>query len=123
MLAMKRPSTVKGFGKRLAELRRSAGITQVQLGESVGVSARVIAYYEGETDYPPAHLIEPFAKALGVSIDEILGMKASKEHAGKTSLRLMRRMRKIEELPPSQQKTLLRTIDTFLEMEKFKKAG
>jgi len=32
----------------------------------------------------------------------------------KLSLRLLRRVKRIEDLPQSQQKTLLKTIDTFL---------
>jgi hypothetical protein len=47
--------------------------------------------------------------------DEILGTKTSKKNGdGKLSLRLLRRLKRIEDLPPSQQKTLLKTIDTFL---------
>ena len=80
MLFMKRTTvTAKDFGKRLASLRKEQGLTQTQLGERVGVSCKVIAYYEGETHYPPAHLIEPLAKALKVSTDELLGVKLIKQ--------------------------------------------
>jgi hypothetical protein len=43
MSAMKRESTVKGLGKRLAGLPKQMGLTQAQLGEKVGLSYRVIA--------------------------------------------------------------------------------
>jgi transcriptional regulator with XRE-family HTH domain len=114
MLSMKRPTTIKGFGQRLAELRRAAGITQVQLGEAVGVSARVIAYYEGETNYPPAHLIEPLAKALKVSIEELLGVKAIKQQRDPQHAALWRRLRKIETLPKQDQKALLHYLDALV---------
>ncbi|WP_414718536.1 helix-turn-helix domain-containing protein [Trichlorobacter sp.] len=55
------------FGKRLEAFRKASGLTQQQLGEKVGVSKLVIAYYEGETSYPPAHLVSPLATALNVS--------------------------------------------------------
>lgn len=76
-----RISDVSGQGHRskLAGFRRAAGLTQKQLGENVGVSARVIAYYEGETEYPPGHLIEPLARALNVSTDELLGIRNVKQ--------------------------------------------
>ena len=49
MLFMKRITvTAKDFGKRLASLRKELGLTQTELGEKVGVSCRVIAYYEGD---------------------------------------------------------------------------
>lgn len=111
---MKRETTVKGFGKRLAVLRKAAGLTQKELGEKVGVSNRVIHYYEGETNYPAAHLIEPLAKALNASTDELLGVKEIKKETSPKQAALWKRLRKIEALPQSKQKTLLKTIDTFL---------
>ena len=31
----------------------------------------MVAYYEGETEYPPAHLLPALARALGVSADQL----------------------------------------------------
>jgi len=55
-----------------------------------------------------------FARVLEVTTDELLGVKASKDNGNRLSLKLLQRTKKIETLPPSQQKTLLKTIDTFL---------
>src|SRR4030067_3232599 len=101
---MKQTSTIEGFGERLADLRKAMGLTQKQLGEKVGVSNRVIAYYEGETDYPPAHLVEPLAKALKVSSDELLGLKRIKQQLNPEHAALWRRLKKIETLPKRDQK-------------------
>jgi len=114
MSAMKRDSTVKGFGKRLAELRKQLGLTQTQLGEKVGVSYRVIAYYEGETDYPPAHLAEPLARALNVSTDELLGVHGLKQERDPKQAALWRRLKKIEGLPRNDQKALLHYLDALV---------
>ena len=111
---MKRKSTVSNFGKRLASLRKAKGLTQKQLGEKVGVSYRVIAYYEGETQYPPAHLIIPISKALEISTDELLGVKEIKKQVEHNNPSLLRKLKKIEQLPASQQKTLIKTINMFL---------
>jgi transcriptional regulator with XRE-family HTH domain len=113
-MRMKNRPAINGFGKKLTHYRKTRGLTQKELGELVGVSNRVIAYYEGETNYPPAHLIVPLAKALSITTDELLGVKASKTKDTGPSRKLLRRIKKIEALPPSQQKVLLRTIDTFL---------
>ena len=75
---MKREPTTINFGKKLANLRKSKGLTQQQLGDKIGVSKRVIAYYEGETKYPPAHLIVPLSKALSITADELLGIKKTR---------------------------------------------
>jgi transcriptional regulator with XRE-family HTH domain len=114
MLTMKRESTVKGFGKRLAGLRKQKGLTQTQLGVKVGVSYRVIAYYEGETDYPPAHLIEPLARALNISTDELLGVRDVKQERDPGQAALWRRLKKIEDLPKADQKALLHYLDALV---------
>jgi len=48
---MKKEPTTINFRKRLANLRKSKGLTQQQLGDKIDVSKRVIVYYEGETKY------------------------------------------------------------------------
>jgi transcriptional regulator with XRE-family HTH domain len=111
---MKQTSTIEGFGKRLADLRKAMGLTQKELGERVGVSNRVIAYYEGETDYPPAHLVEPLAKALKVSSDELLGLKRIKQQLNPEHAALWRRLKKIEALPKRDQKALLHYLDALV---------
>ncbi|MEK6697714.1 MAG: helix-turn-helix transcriptional regulator [Nitrospirota bacterium] len=116
MLFMKRITvTAKDFGKRLASLRKELGLTQTELGEKVGVSCRVIAYYEGETHYPPAHLIEPLAKALKVSTDELLGVKLIKQQRDPQHAALWRRLKKIESLPKRDQKALLHYLDALVQ--------
>jgi len=123
MAAMKKPTTIKGFGKRLAELRRSAGLTQKQLGEKVGVSNRVIHYYEGETDYPAAHLVQPLAKALNISVEELLGVKAVKQQRNPQHAALWRRLKKIESLPKRDQKALLHYLDALVQKNGSEKAA
>jgi len=104
---MTKTETKEDFRNRLTALRKEQGLTQTQLGEKVGVSCRVIAYYEGETVYPPAHLIEPLAKALNISTDELLGVKAIKQQRDPKQAALWRRLKKIESLPKKDQKALL----------------
>jgi len=116
MLFMKRKTvTAKDFGKRLASLRKEQGLTQTQLGERVGVSCKVIAYYEGETHYPPAHLIEPLAKALKISTDELLGVKILQQQRDPQQAALWRRLKKIESLPKRDQKALLHYLDALVQ--------
>lgn len=115
MLFMKRETTVKDFGKRLVALRKARGLTQTQLGETINVSHRVIAYYEGETSYPPAHLIAPLAAALKISSDELLGLKEIKQQANPQQASLWRRLRKIEGLPKRDQKALLHYLDALVQ--------
>ena len=63
---------VAGFGKRLARLRKSVGFTQQDLATRIGVSRRVIAYYEGETKHPPTQMLPRLAHVLNVSVEALL---------------------------------------------------
>jgi len=67
------------FGKRLAELRKNAGYTQQELADELGVSRRVIGYYESESQHPPASLLVDLCQVLDISSDELLGLKAIKQ--------------------------------------------
>lgn len=101
--------------ERLARLRKERGWTQVELAERVGITQRLLSDYEIGRLRLNADIVVRLADALEVATDELLrpnGRKAPLR--AKPSLRLQRRMEKIEKLPPHQQSTLLKTIDTFL---------
>ena len=104
-----------GFGERLASLRKAAGITQTTLAEEVGISQRMMAYYESPTAYPPANLLPVFAKALGVSMEALLGVETAKRRAKATDTRMQRRLQQIEKLDAAEKRQILQLIDAFIE--------
>jgi len=106
---------VEGFGGRLSQIRLSRGMTQAELGEAVGVSNRVIAYYEQDGSQPPGAMLIDLAKALRVSADQLLGLKPAKEKTSPRTARLLKRLKKIEQLPPADQRTVLKILDSLLE--------
>jgi len=56
-----------------------------------------------------------FAEVLKASADEILGLTKNDASEGSTSsVRFVRRMQKIAELPEWDQKVILRTLDAYL---------
>ncbi len=110
---MKKKAKRSEFGNKLVSLRKAKGLTQAQLGDLVGVSYRVIAYYEKETQYPPSRLIVPLAKALGISTDELLGMKETKTDFDPANAALWRRLKVVENLPQIDQKAILHYIKTI----------
>ena len=87
---------------------------------------RVIVYYERETNHPPSDLLPAIARALGISVDELLGLNAAKKKKatqGSLSPRLERRLQQIESLNTKNKRQLLQIIDTFIEREKLQKAA
>lgn len=110
------------LGQRIARLRKERGYTQLELAEKMGLVRVLISDYERDKLRPHFEMIIRFAQALEVTSDVILGLKPSKNNRNKPSLKILRRLNKIETLPSSQQKILLKTIDTFLEREKLRKS-
>lgn len=108
-------SALDGFGSRLAALRQSRGLTQTELGDAAGVSQRVIAYYETESTQPPGALLVDFARALHVTTDALLGLKPMTDTLAPKTARLLKRLQRIEELPPADQRAVLKLVDAMLD--------
>ena len=115
-----RLSTDETAGQRLARLRKERGLTQVELAAKVGIIQGLVTNYERDRLRMHAEMVARFAVALGVSADELLGLKSSRSAAvvhtsSGLSLKIVRRLAKIEQLPAAKQKALLQTLDLFLE--------
>jgi transcriptional regulator with XRE-family HTH domain len=109
-----------GFGRRLAQLRKAAGYTQVELAEDIGVTQRVIAYYEGQTDHPPTTLLPRIAKALKITTDELLGAAPVKKQTKPRNTRLHRRLEQIDQLGAKEKRQVMQFLDTILDREKLR---
>lgn len=104
----------EAFGERLARLRQAAGFSQRELARELDISQRMVAYYEGETEYPPAHLLPVLAQTLGVTTDQLLGLEPARPSGRERDTRLWRRFRQIEKLPAAQRKPIIQVLDAFL---------
>jgi transcriptional regulator with XRE-family HTH domain len=109
------------FGPRLAELRKQAGFTQTAFAAEIGVSQRMMAYYESPAAHPPANLLARMAQALGVSVDALLGVETAKRRTKPTDTRMQRRLQAIEKLPPEERRQVLQVLDAFIERGQLKK--
>ncbi len=107
--------------KNLARLRKERGISQRALAREIGVSQRMVAYYEDKAIDIPLSKVEDLAEALNVSIGELLDIRVQKqtEHI-EIDVRILRKIRQIQDLPKRARESLLQTINTALEMNKIK---
>jgi transcriptional regulator with XRE-family HTH domain len=113
---------VPSFGERLARLRKAAGFTQVELAAELGVSQRMVAYYESPAATPPANLLPQIAAALGVSIDELFGVGAKRRLVKQDGdSRLRRRLLAIEKLDVAEKRQVLQVIDALIERGQLKR--
>ena len=95
--------------------RGARGLSQEELAKAAGVSRRVIAYYESEGAQPPGALLADLSRALKVSADELLGLRPAQEKPSPKTARLLKRLLKIADLPPADQRTVLKLLDALHE--------
>ncbi len=113
--------TKKSFGERMARLRYVGGYSQRDLARETGVSHRMIAYYEKQAEYPPTHVLPILAKALGVSVDQLLGLEKIKTNGKNKDMRLWRRFNQVEKLEAKEKRQVLQLLGTFIERDQLKR--
>jgi transcriptional regulator with XRE-family HTH domain len=102
--------------QRIARLRKERGYTQAELADRIRIIQTLVSAYEHDQLRLNAEMLARFPMALEVSADEVLSLERVPAGTAKPkpSLRLLRRLQRIEALSPTQQKSLLQTIDMSL---------
>ena len=119
-MSKRKTDVIENFGERLAQLRKAAGYTQVEFAAAVGITQRMVAYYEVPNAQPPAHLLPQMAQVLGVGVDVMLGMTQPRKVKRLATNSLERRMLAIEKMDPKAKRQITQFLDTFIEREKLK---
>jgi len=111
---MKNTTANGNFGRMLAELRKAKGFTQQELADNVGVSQRMVAYYERHAKRPPLEKLQAIARALSVSIDQLLGVQPVRKQPGAPKdAYLQRKLQRVQQLPKDKQKIIVTMIDAL----------
>ena len=105
------------LNERLARLRKERGHTQAELAKKIGITRELVSDYERGKIRPHFEMVIRFSFAFKITSDELLGIKQTKFKTDIPSLKIQKRMKSIQKLSPSQQKVILKTIDTFLKAE------
>ncbi len=116
----RKTEVIESFGQRLSTLRKAAGFIQVEFAAEIGITQRMVAYYEAPNAQPPAHLLPQMAQALGVSVDVLLGLAEPRRQKKIATNRLERRLMEIEKLDPKAKRQITQLLDSFIEGEKLK---
>ena len=105
------------LGARLTAIHLAKDVTQVELTKAIGSSQRNISYYESEKGQTPALVLSKIAEALGVSTDEILGVRPTRAKKSKAETprnqQLWKRFQLLVELPDRDQKAVMRMISSL----------
>jgi transcriptional regulator with XRE-family HTH domain len=106
-------------GRRIRGLREARGITQVELAKALGIPQSNVSEMERGVRGLTVHQTVKLARALRVSADAILfgSTNGSFTHRPPISLKLLRRLHKLEKLPLARQRAILKLIDALIEQQ------
>jgi transcriptional regulator with XRE-family HTH domain len=105
------------LGARLAALRKEAGLTQAQLGQSVGLSQQMIADYEsGTRQHIPLCRLISLAEALGVDLNRIVIKNGESQRKRGPAPRVQQLVERIHRLPKPRQKFVEEMLENALQM-------
>lgn len=107
----------KELGRRLAQLRQDAGLTQQAMAAELGVAQQTLAHYEVGRLRLPVVLVPKVAALFGVPTDVLLGVTSARTAAqGKRgpTPKLQRQLERVSRLPKAQQQVVLAMLDGVL---------
>jgi transcriptional regulator with XRE-family HTH domain len=102
------------LGTRVAELRRTQNITQVEMAATLGVSQQTINSYEVGRRRIPVSALPRLARALAVSLEELFGDDASATKKRGPAPKLQQQIERIQQLPRTQQRFVMQMLDTVI---------
>jgi transcriptional regulator with XRE-family HTH domain len=106
----------QALGARVAQARKDADLTQVQLAERLGIPQPQLASYEVGRRRVPVSLLPRLARALAMPIETLIaddGPPPPPLRRGPAS-RLQQQVDAISQLPRAKQKFVVEMLDTVL---------
>jgi putative transcriptional regulator len=105
------------FSQNLIKIRKEKGLTQGDLARLSGISRRMIGYYETNPAKPSINKAKLLAKALGVSIEDLIGnikIVQKKDCFSDLDSRTIKRLKKILELTQNERHLVYVFVDSLL---------
>ena len=102
------------FGQRMAAFRIAKGLSQAQLGEALGLSREMIAYYERTSPNPSLELVKQVADFFGVSVGEMLNDTAKSRSKPGPPSKLEELTTRLARLPANEQKVVMKMLEGAL---------
>ena len=103
------------FGRRIAEARQRAGLTQVELAKKLGVTQQVVAAWERRNVALRAEQIKTLAEALGTTADYLIGISANWKGAKGPSGKVRHVFEQVSKLPRRQQQKVVEFVEAFVQ--------
>jgi transcriptional regulator with XRE-family HTH domain len=104
----------KALGAHVSMLRKAQGMTQAELARAIGVSQQAVFAYELGERRISVLILAKIAKVFGVPVEELMGMgKPVHVRKGRLSPRAERHAQRLQALTKTQQRFVVRIIDTL----------
>lgn len=103
----------QALGTRIATARKAQGMTQVQLADELGVAQQVVASYEVGRHRIPASFLPRLARALAITVEDLIGAEAQPARRGPAP-KLLQQIERIQRLPKPKQRFVMEMLDTVL---------
>ncbi|HSY54726.1 MAG TPA: helix-turn-helix transcriptional regulator [Opitutaceae bacterium] len=100
-------------GERLKTLRKAANLSQRELAALIDETHTNVAYWETSGNLPRSDVLLPMAKALGVTLEELLGAPKPK-HSGAPAGKARQLFEAVNKLPRRQQEKIFDILQPFV---------
>lgn len=104
----------KALGIRIAQARKTQGLTQQQVADRLGVAQHTYAQYELGIRRVPASTLPQLAQDLGMTMDELMGQNEHPRVKPGPASKLQQQIERIGHLPKAQQRFVMQMLDTVL---------
>jgi transcriptional regulator with XRE-family HTH domain len=105
------------FGERLAAAREQMGLSQIQLADKLGVSQKVITYWEHNHVGLRAEQLISLASALNISVEELVGQPKPRSRGGPVG-KARRVFEEVSSLPRHQQQRIIGVVEDLLAVQR-----
>jgi transcriptional regulator with XRE-family HTH domain len=105
------------FGQRLSQMRKKQGLSQEALGEKLDTTGVAIGRYERDEVTPSVEIATRLAKALGVSLDYLVGLTDEPLETD-----TLQRVLQVQRLEDEDRQHVLFTLDAMLRDAKAREA-
>jgi len=104
----------RAIGARIAQARKSQGLTQQQLADQLGIAQQTLANYEAGLVRFPASTLPLLGELLGLTPEELLGHDAKPKLKPGPASKLDQQIERIRQLPRATQQVLVKMLDGVL---------
>ncbi len=95
-------------------MRKANGLSQAKFAGKIGATQRMVSNYERGQGRPRANLVGKMAKALGISVEDLLIPREARRRMEKEKNILLDKLRRAEELTAKERETARKIIDVLL---------